>query len=231
MAPFDLFDEAANAILSTGTYAAFREKLLASACRRCALGAGRTNIVVDRGNPAARILVIGEGPGREEDLQGRAFVGRSGQLLDKIMAAIGIDPEKDLLIANVVKCRPTDPEGQNRPPTPDEAETCFPYLKHQIALMRPRVILLLGATSFRYMDPTRKDFSMAKEAGKFIALPDYPGVEAMVLYHPAALLRNPNLKADMWAHVKLLKKRLVELGVMKEAASDTRKTQNQHKAS
>ncbi len=219
MAPFDLFDETANTILSADSYAAFRERLLDSKCRRCALAARRTNIVVDRGNPAAGILVIGEGPGRDEDLQGKAFVGRSGQLLDRIMAAIGLDTNRDLLIANVVKCRPTDPEGQNRPPTPEEAETCFPYLKRQIALMSPRVILLLGATSLRYMDPGRKDFSMAREAGRFIALPDHPGIEAMVLYHPAALLRNPNLKADMWAHVKVLKKRLVEMGVAGESGA------------
>lgn len=216
MAPFDLFDETANDVLSAETYADFKKRLLASHCRRCALSAGRTHIVVDRGNPAASILVIGEGPGRDEDREGRAFVGRSGQLLDKIMAAIGLDTERDLLIANVVKCRPTDPDGQNRPPLPAEAETCFPYLRHQIALVRPRVILLLGATSLRYMDPGRKDFSMAREAGQFIALPDYPGVEAMVLYHPAALLRNPNLKADMWEHVKALKRRLVAMGIMKE---------------
>ncbi len=215
MPPFDLFDETANRILSTNTYEEFRARLLESQCQRCPLGSHRTHIVVDRGNPAAKIVVIGEGPGRDEDAQGKAFVGRSGQLLDKILAAIGLDTNRDCLIVNVVKCRAVDEAGQNRPPQPAEADTCFPYLKHQIALCAPRVMLLLGATSLKYMDPARKDFSMAKEAGRFIALPDYPGIETMVLYHPAALLRNPNLKADMWEHVKILKKRLVELGVAK----------------
>ena len=215
---FDLFDATLNRILAAGDYAGFKKALIDSNCDRCGLHKGRTNLVVDRGSPASRILVIGEGPGAQEDAQGRAFVGRSGQLLDKIMAAIGLDSEKDLLIANVVKCRPLDSEGQNRAPTPAEAQTCFPYLRRQIELIAPKVILLLGATAFRYMDPNRKDFSMGKEAGKFITLPDYPGIEAMVLYHPAALLRNPNLKADMWEHVKALKKRLVEMDVMKPAA-------------
>lgn len=210
---FDLFDQAANHILGTATYAEFKARLLASSCQRCPLGRTRKNIVVDRGNPASSILVIGEGPGREEDAQGKAFVGRSGQLLDRILASIGLDSNRDVLIANVVKCRATTEEGENRPPLPAEAETCMPYLKHQIELMRPKVILLLGATSLRHMDSSRKDFAMGKEAGKFFRLADYPGTELMVLYHPAALLRTPSLKADTWRHVKALKARLEELGV------------------
>lgn len=215
---FDLFDPSANQILAAPTYTEFRDRLIASACDRCGLHARRTHIVVDRGNPASSILVIGEGPGADEDAQGKAFVGRSGQLLDKIMAAIGLDTGRDLLIANVVKCRPTDDEGQNRPPTPVEAETCFPYLRRQIDLVSPKVLLLLGATALRYMDPSRKSFSMAREAGRFLALPDYPSIATMVLYHPAALLRNPHLKADMWEHVKVLRRRLVELGILKAAS-------------
>lgn len=225
MVQFDLFDQAANHILDTASYEAFKERLLASNCQRCPLGKGRTHIVVDRGNPKSAILVIGEGPGREEDAQGKAFVGRSGQLLDKILAAIGIDSNRDVLIANVVKCRAVSEEGENRPPHPAEAETCMIYLKHQIRLMRPRIMLLLGATSLRHMDPSRKDFSMGKEAGRFLLLPDYPGIEAMVLYHPAALLRTPSLKADTWAHVKALRARLVELGLHPSAVKPSQAAQ------
>src|SRR5262245_55877077 len=134
---FDLFDSGSNTILGAESYEEFRERLRASGCAKCALHQGRTNIVVDRGNPAAPVMTIGEGLGENEDKEGRAFVGRAGQLFDKIMSAVGIDTERDMLIVNVVKCRPPE----NRNPRTEEAAECLPYLKRQIELTRPRVIL------------------------------------------------------------------------------------------
>ncbi len=204
----DLFDAKRNEIVGAPSYAEFRRRLSESNCRRCGLCEGRTHIVVDRGNPEARILVIGEGPGEQEDLKGEAFVGKAGQLLDKIMASIGLDTDRHMLILNVVKCRPPE----NRAPRQDEVEACLPFLQRQIALVKPRIVLLLGATSLKHIDPTKKDFSMANEAGRFFTLGGYPGVQFMVLYHPAALLYNARLKPDMWAHVQALRDFLKEKG-------------------
>lgn len=205
----DLFDAKRNEIVSAPDYAELRRRLKASDCRRCALAAGRTHIVVDRGNPETSLLVIGEGPGEQEDLKGEAFVGRAGQLLDKIMASVGLDTNRHMLIVNVVKCRPPE----NRAPRQDEVDACLPYLQRQIALLKPKVVLLLGATSLKHIDPGKKDFSMANEAGRFFMLGDYPGVQFMVLYHPAALLYNARLKPDMWNHVQALRDLLKSRGL------------------
>jgi uracil-DNA glycosylase family 4 len=205
---FDLFDAGSNDIMASTTYAEFKERLAQSNCQRCGLCAQRTNIVVDRGNPQTAILAIGEGPGENEDLQGAAFVGRAGKLLDQIMMAIQIDTNKDMLIANVVKCRPPE----NRAPRPPEVASCMPFLKKQIELVKPRVILLLGATALKHIAPAKEkeEFSMAEEAGKFFTLSEYPGIQFMVLYHPAYILRDPRKKPDMWRHVKTLRKYLEE---------------------
>lgn len=146
-------------------------------------------------------MVIGEGPGENEDLQGKAFVGRAGKLFDKIMAAIGLDTNHDMLICNVVKCRPPE----NRAPRQEEAAACMPFLRKQIDLVKPKVIILLGATALKYLDPKKKNFSMEEETGKFFQLEEFPGIQFMVLYHPAALLYNAKLKPAMWEHVKKLK--------------------------
>jgi DNA polymerase len=212
---FDLFDEFTNRILSAKAYADFRGRLEQSGCTKCPLSAARNHIVVDRGNPESPILVIGEGPGEQEDLQGKAFVGKAGQLMDKIMAAIGLDTNTDMLIANVVKCRPPD----NRAPHTDEVQACLPFLQRQIELQQPKIVLLLGATSLRHMDPTKKNFSMADQAGTFFELPEYPGIRFMVLYHPAALLYNARLKPDMWEHVKRLRKFLDEENILPKEIS------------
>ena len=201
---YDLFDDTARTVLEADTYERFRERLSASGCRLCPLSEGRTHIVVDRGNPASRLMFVGEGPGEQADLQGRAFVGKAGQLLDKILAAIGLDPDRDTLIVNVVKCRPPG----NRAPHAEEAEACLPYLRRQIDLVRPEVIALLGATALRHFDPARKKVSMQQEAGRFFALPSFPGVDFVVLYHPAALLYDASLKPQMWRHVRLLRDHL-----------------------
>lgn len=196
----DLFDKTLSSILQAETYPEFKKALIDSACTRCALCEGRTNIVVDRGNYEARVMVIGEGPGENEDLQGKAFVGRGGRLLDGMLSEVGFDTNKDSLIANVVKCRPP----KNRAPEKEEAGTCFPYLKKQIELVRPKFILLLGATALKYILPGQK-FTMRDEVGKFFDHPEYPGIRFMVLFHPAYILRDPRKKPLMAEHLKFFK--------------------------
>jgi uracil-DNA glycosylase family 4 len=195
---FELFDDPSNRVLNAGSYGEFRRLMAGSGCRKCGLAAGRTSIVIDRGNPASKLLLVGEGPGQQEDLTGRAFVGRAGKLLDEIMAAVHLDTERDMLIANVVKCRPPE----NRTPQREEAASCLPYLRKQIDLVRPDCILLLGATAARHLFPDRKLGSMEEEVGKFFDGPEYPGIKFMLLYHPAYLLRDPRKKKDMGEHVK-----------------------------
>lgn len=212
MQQFDLFDTGSNTILEAGTYDEFKKRLVASGCDRCALKDGRTQIVVDRGNHEASIMVIGEGPGENEDRQGKAFVGRAGQLFDQIMSGVGIDTNVDMLIANIVKCRPPE----NRSPRGEEAAACVPYLKRQIELVQPKVILLLGATALKHMDKSKTNFQMSEEAGKFFNLSDYPLIQFMVLYHPAALLYNAKLKPHMWDHAKTLRRYLERQGLIKK---------------
>jgi DNA polymerase len=199
---FDLFDSAYNDVLAASSYGEFRKRLTAYNCQKCPRGKARNHIVLDRGNPDAKILIVSERPGDNEDVQGKAFVGRSGELLDKIMASIGLDTNRDLLIVNVVKCK----AEIDRAPTAPEVEACLPYLRRQIELMKPKVILLLGAVALKYLVKDRGDeFSMEKEAGKFFTVGEYPDVQFMVLYHPAFLLRDPRKKTDMWEHVKKLR--------------------------
>ncbi len=188
-------------LLSLETYSEFADALRKSNCQKCSLCKSRTNIVVDRGNPQAKIMVIGEAPGENEDLQGKAFVGRAGQLFDSVMKSIGLDTNVDMLICNVAKCRPPE----NRAPRPEEAKACFPFLTHQIKLVKPKIIILLGATALKYLDPTKKNFSMGEETGKFFKLEQYPWISFMVFYHPAALLYNSKLKEPMFQHAKKLK--------------------------
>ena len=197
-----LFDGGEPELLSIRDYGEFKRALAASGCARCALGEGRTNIVVDRGSPAARILAIGEGPGAEEDATGRAFVGRGGRLLDRIMAEGGIDTERDFLIANVVKCRPPE----NRVPRADEAAACRPFLLHQIDLVSPRVIVLLGASAIRYLLPARKRVAMKEIVGRPFEDDAWPGITFLVLFHPAYLLRDPRKLPLAAEHVKTLRK-------------------------
>lgn len=198
---FDLFDQAQNTVLGAKTYEEFRERFLKTGCTQCPLHENRTHLVIDRGNPRSDILVIGEAPGENEDLQGKAFVGRAGQLLDKIMASIGLDTHKDMIIINVVKCRPPD----NRAPIELEVKTCRPYLERQLELVKPKIILLLGATALKHMISDKKKFSMEQEAGTFFTDSHYPGIQFMVLYHPAYLLYDPRKKEPMWQHVKKLR--------------------------
>ena len=194
--------------MATRSYASFRRLLRESGCTKCALSEGRANIVVDRGNPVPGIVVIGEGPGEEEDLRGKAFVGRSGRLLDRLLARAGIDSNRDILITNVVKCRPP----KNRAPRPGEAEACLPFLRKQLLLVRPRAILLLGATAVRHLLPGKRKFTMRDEVGRVFASPEHPGAEIMILYHPAYLLRDPRRQPRFVEHVEHLRRHLERLG-------------------
>ncbi len=196
----DLFDAELNQILSAGTYAEFSERLAKYNCKRCTLCYSRTKIVIDRGSPKAEIFVISERPGNNEDLIGKAFTGRAGELLDKMFGAIQLDSNKHLLITNVVKCKPE----VDRSPSKDEVEACFPFLEKQIKLVKPKVVVLLGAVAVKWVDPSRTDIKMEEEAGRFFELPRFPGVQFMVMYNPAFLLRDPRKKTDAWDHLKNL---------------------------
>jgi DNA polymerase len=205
---FDLFGDPFNRIFAATDYGSFKTMLQESDCRKCALGAGRTSIVVDRGRPETGIVAIGEGPGEHEDREGRAFVGRAGKLLDQIMKQVGLDTEEHLLIANVIKCRPP----QNRAPSKEEAQTCLPFLKKQISLIRPHTILLLGAVAVRHLLREKQVISMQNEVGQFFTSLEYPGVEFVALYHPAFLLRDPRRKPETIKHLEKIREHLKTAG-------------------
>jgi DNA polymerase len=188
------------------TYAGFRTALAGSGCGLCPLAAGRTNIVVDRGDHRARILLVGEAPGADEDRQGLAFVGRSGKLLDAMLVEAGLDPAADVLIANVVKCRPPG----NRPPTTAEATSCLPFLHRQMELAGPRVIVLLGATAFRRVLPGERG-ALTERAGRLFPRSDRPGIDFLVTFHPAYVLRSPGKRPLMVSHLRVATQRLAEL--------------------
>lgn len=165
-------------------------------CTKCPLGFTRTNFVFGVGNPHATLMLIGEAPGADEDAQGEPFVGRAGQLLTKILEAINFK-RSDVYICNILKCRPPN----NRKPTPEESETCKPYLKKQIELVKPAVILCLGLTAAENLLGTHE--SMSRLRGRVLR---YEGIPVMVTYHPAALLRNPNWKRPTWEDVQAVRK-------------------------
>jgi uracil-DNA glycosylase family 4 len=162
-------------------------------CRRCKLCSGRTNLVFGVGNPRAKLLFVGEGPGRDEDLQGEPFVGRAGQLLtDIITKGIGLKRD-DVYIANVVKCRPPD----NRNPEPDEVAACEPFLKKQIELISPEIIVGLG--KFAVQTLLQSKMPITKLRGNWHT---YQGIKLMPTFHPAYLLRNPADKKLVWEDIK-----------------------------
>jgi len=184
-------------------YNSFKKKFLADNCTRCALSAGRANLVFDRGNPASKILVIGEAPGAEEDKKGQCFVGRAGKVLDEVMASVGLDTNRDTLIINIVKCRPPD----NRPPRAEEAVECSPYLEKQIRLFDPEIILLLGRTALKHILPEAAKLPMKDLVGKVfegVFFEEKKKISCMLLYHPAYLLYDPRKKKDMLAHLQIL---------------------------
>lgn len=165
-------------------------------CKKCRLWETRTKLVFGTGNPNADIMVIGEAPGADEDASGKPFVGRAGQLLTKILAAINLDRE-EVYIANIIKSRPPG----NRRPQADEVEACEPYLFKQMELIKPKFILALGLTSVNTL--LKADYRMGDIRGKAL---DYRGATLIATYHPAALLRNPQWKAATWEDVKALRK-------------------------
>jgi uracil-DNA glycosylase family 4 len=167
-------------------------------CTRCALHKGRNKIVFGVGNPAARLMFVGEGPGADEDAQGEPFVGRAGQLLNNMIAAMGLKRE-ECYIANIVKCRPPG----NRTPEPDEANTCTPFLFRQIDVVRPQVLVALGATAATYLLGARQP--LAGLRGRIHA---YRGTSLIVTYHPAFLLRDPRQKKEAWADLQIAMKEL-----------------------
>ncbi len=165
-------------------------------CEKCKLARGRTNLVFGTGNPEAKLMCIGEGPGVEEDRQGEPFVGAAGQLLNRILAAIGFQRE-EVYIANIVKCHPPG----NRDPQPEEIAECLPYLKRQIEIIRPKVILALGRVAGQTL------LNTANPLGKLRgAVHEIDNIKVVVTYHPAALLRNPQWKSSAWQDVQLLRK-------------------------
>ena len=196
----------AGGVLAADSYAAFRERLAASGCRRCDLAATRTRIVVDRGNPEAAILAVGEAPGAAEDASGVAFCGRAGRVLDALCRGAGLAPASDLLIVNVVKCRPPG----NRPPKSGEVAACRPFLERQLAFSPARVVALLGATALRRFDPERGKRPLAGQVGRFFRLPAWPGRDFVALYHPAALLYDRSLEPAARRHLRAVARRVGE---------------------
>lgn len=162
-------------------------------CTKCDLSLTRNKVIFGEGNTKAGIFIIGEAPGRDEDIQGRPFVGKSGQLLDKILAACGFTRNEHVFISNIVKCRPPN----NRVPTLQEAETCMPWLLKQIEMIDPKIMILLGATALRYM--AGPEHKITLEHGIWL---DLNGRLVMPVFHPSALLRDPSLKRDTWEDFK-----------------------------
>ncbi|MDZ7261861.1 MAG: uracil-DNA glycosylase [candidate division KSB1 bacterium] len=165
-------------------------------CQKCELARRRTHLVFGSGNPRAKLMLVGEAPGQEEDVQGEPFVGPAGQLLNKILKAINFD-RSEVYVANVLKCRPPD----NREPLPEEIQRCGPFLLKQIDLIRPKVILALGRIAAQALLNTTQ--SLGELRGKVHA---YKGVPVIVTYHPAALLRHPEWKRGTWEDVQMVQK-------------------------
>ncbi len=171
-------------------------------CKKCRLCETRTNLVFGVGNENADVLFIGEGPGENEDLQGEPFVGRGGKLLDKFLNAIDLDRKKNIYIANMVKCRPP----QNRDPSPDEQDACIGWLRNQVKIIRPKIIVCLGRVSATRI--IKKDMKITKEHGIFF---EKNGVVMMATLHPAALLRDPRKKPDAFEDFQKLRDKINEI--------------------
>jgi len=172
----------------------------AAGCPRCKLSSSRTHLVFGQGSERARLMFVGEAPGADEDAQGLAFVGRAGQLLTKIIEAMGLKRE-EVYIANVLKCRPPN----NRAPEPDEVATCEPFLFRQINIIKPKVIVALG--KFGAQTLLRTDAPISRLRGRVF---DYRGAKLIPTFHPAYLLRNPSAKREVWEDMKLVKKLLTQ---------------------
>ena len=195
---------AAHAPQAAESAASALERVAAAvrACKRCLLSLQRTNAVPGEGAANPLVLVIGEGPGADEDRLARPFVGKSGQLLDKMLFSISLSREKNAYIANIVTCRPPG----NRDPMPEEAAACFPFLEEQIEALRPKAILVVGRVAAKAL--LNSDEGINRLRGRFF---DYRGIPLMATYHPSALLRNESLKRPAWEDLKTFRERLREL--------------------
>ena len=171
-------------------------------CKKCPLCENRKNVVVGVGNPDAKVMFIGEGPGENEDLQGEPFVGRGGQLLDKMLNAVDLDRHSNIYIANIVKCRPP----KNRDPKPEEQDICINWLRNQVKLIKPEIIICLGRISAAKI--IKEDIKITKEHGLFFKKGN---VLMMPMLHPAAILRNPNLKPEAFNDFLLLREKIKEI--------------------
>ena len=172
-------------------------------CNACGLGSGRTKLVFGAGNPEADLMFVGEAPGYHEDQQGIPFVGPAGQLLTKIIEAIGLRRDQ-VYIANVCKCRPPN----NRTPLPDESVACFPFLKSQIDIIQPRIVVAMGNPAMKALLDTRQGITRMR--GRFV---EWNGIEVMPTFHPSYLLRNPAAKRDVWEDMQKVWQRLGEMGL------------------
>jgi DNA polymerase len=192
-----------------------------SACRKCGIGETRRNAVYGEGDPCAELMVVGEGPGETEDKLGRPFIGRAGELLDKMLLSIDL-PRENVFICNTVKCRPTLDTGSrlaNRAPTPEEMRNCRPYLDEQIEIVRPRVILALGAPAAKSFMGDK--FSITKQRGQWFDGPN--GIPVIATFHPAYILRQTGgamteVKRLVWADLKAVRDRLKSAPETKPAA-------------
>ncbi|MDO4830265.1 MAG: uracil-DNA glycosylase [Clostridia bacterium] len=173
-----------------------------SECQKCELCKTRHNVVVGVGNKNAEVMFIGEGPGENEDLQGEPFVGRAGKLLDKMLTAVDLDRRKNIYIANIVKCRPP----QNRDPKPEEQEMCIDWLRTQVKLMRPKIIVCLGRISAGRI--IKSDIKITKEHGLWF---EKGGIQMMAMLHPAAVLRDPRRKPDAFDDFLKLRDKINEV--------------------
>lgn len=171
-------------------------------CTRCGLARTRNNVVPGMGVEHPDVLVIGEGPGHDEDMQGLPFVGKAGVLLDRMLAAIGLDRKTNCYIANIVKCRPPE----NRNPFPDEQAACFSFLEAQIHILKPKIILCMGKIAIEKL--MNQNIAITQAHGEFF---DYNGIPVMPTYHPSALLRNEELKRPAWEDLKKFKRRLDDI--------------------
>lgn len=204
----DLIPTSAKIPIPSGTYDSIDPIAQhCNMCHRCDLGANRTHAVVGRGNPKALIMIIGEAPGQNEDETGLPFVGKAGQLLEKILASVKLDSEQDVYICNIIKCRPPG----NRVPTTDEIAACKPYLLEQIRLVNPKIILLTGATAVKGLIDDKR--GITKIRGTWI---EWEGRLCMPILHPAYLLRNPSRERGspkwlMWQDIQEVRAKFDEL--------------------
>jgi uracil-DNA glycosylase family 4 len=207
IAPIDSSVVVANDAVASMSW--MQLKSTVAGCEQCGLCKKRTNTVFGVGDEKAKWLFIGEGPGRNEDLQGEPFVGPAGKLLDNMLLSLGLKRGDNAYIANIVKCRPTDANGKDRPPTQQEADACLPFLQRQIALIQPNVIVALGKTAAISLLKRDPETAVSSLRGK---VHQYAGLPLIVTYHPAYLLRNLPDKRKAWADLCLAVKAFANAG-------------------